>query len=211
MKHRNSVLGFIAAVSLTLRDGGAAHAQENAISQDVQIYAGYLYGDRLLETPASGSTPRLDDNATFGARYTYRFTDQWGVQLSAGYSPNRAAHVGGGGSYLGLTTVDLDLEWDIPLNFQLAGHKLAPYSVVGAGYAWSDLNQPISGFAGGTRVDITAGNGYSANAGLGAKYYLTDNVFIDLDGRYRYLSRIVSNFGQGMNTSETSLALGYRF
>jgi hypothetical protein len=27
MKYRNSVLGFIAAVSLTLRDGDAAHAQ----------------------------------------------------------------------------------------------------------------------------------------------------------------------------------------
>src|ERR1700689_1441440 len=161
MKHRNSVLGFIAAVSLTLRDGGAAHAQEKEISQDVQIYAGYLFGDRLLETPVSASTPRLDDNSTFGAPYTYHFTDQWGVQLSAGYSPNRAAHVGGGGSHLGLTTVDLDLEWDIPLNFQFAGHKLVPYSVVGAGYAWSDLNHPISGSAGGTRDAITDSNGYS--------------------------------------------------
>jgi outer membrane protein W len=211
MKHRNSIWGLIAAVSLTLRDGGAAHAQGQEVSQDVQIYAGYLFGDRLLGTALSGSTPRLDDNGTFGARYTYHFTDQWGVQLSAGYSPNRAAHVGGGGSYLGLTTVDLDLEWDIPLNFQFAGHKLVPYSVVGAGYAWSDLNHSMSGIAGGTPVTITDGNGYSANAGLGAKYYLTDNVFIDLDGRYRYLSKVVSNFGQGMNTSETSLAVGYRF
>ena len=166
MKHRNSVLGFIAAVGLTLRDGGAASAQENETSQDVQISAGYLFGDRLQETSVSGSTPRLDDNATFGTRYTYHFKDQWGVQLSAGYSPNRAAHVAGGGSYLGLTTVDLDLEWDIPLNFQLADHKLVPYSVVGAGYAWSDLNHPISGFAAGTRVTITDGNGYSANAGF---------------------------------------------
>jgi hypothetical protein len=46
---------------------------------------------------------------------------------------------------------------------------------------------------------------------LGGKYYPTDNLFIDLDGRYRYLSRIVSNFGHGMNTSKTSLAVGYRF
>lgn len=38
-----------------------------------------------------------------------------------------------------------------------------------------------------------------------------ENVFLDLDGRYRYLSKIVSNFRQGMNTSETSLAVGYRF
>jgi hypothetical protein len=59
MKHRNSVLGFIATVGLTLRDGGAARAQENAISQDAQIYVGYPFGDRLQETSASGSTPRL--------------------------------------------------------------------------------------------------------------------------------------------------------
>jgi outer membrane protein W len=211
MKHRSSVLGFIATVSLALRDGGAAHAQGHEISQDVQIYAGYLFGDRLLETPLSGSTPRLDDNGTFGARYTYHFTDQWGLQLSAGYSPSRAAHVGGGGTYLGLTTVDLDLGWDILPNFQFSGHKLVPYGVVGAGYAWSDLNHSISGIVVATPVTITGGNGYSANAGFGAKYYLTENVFVDLDGRYRYLSKTVSNFGRGMNTSESSLAVGYRF
>jgi outer membrane protein W len=157
------------------------------------------------------ASARLDGNGTFGARYTYHFTDQWGVQLSVSYSPNRAAHVGGGGNYLGLTTVDLDLEWDILPNFQFAGHKLVPYSVVGAGYASSDLNRSISGIVGATPVTITGGNGYSANAGFGATYNLTDNVFIDLDERYRYLSKIVSNFGQGMNTSETSLAVGYRF
>jgi hypothetical protein len=32
MKHRNSVLGFIAAVSLTLRDADAAHAQGQGIA-----------------------------------------------------------------------------------------------------------------------------------------------------------------------------------
>jgi hypothetical protein len=47
MKHRNSVLGFIAAVSLTLRDGDAAHAQGQGIAQEVQTYAGDLFGDRL--------------------------------------------------------------------------------------------------------------------------------------------------------------------
>jgi hypothetical protein len=43
MKHRNSVLGFIAAVSLTLRDGDAAHAQGQGIAQEVQTYAGDLF------------------------------------------------------------------------------------------------------------------------------------------------------------------------
>jgi hypothetical protein len=47
MKYRNSVLGFIAAVSLTLRDGDAAHAQGHGVAQDVQTDAGDLFGDRL--------------------------------------------------------------------------------------------------------------------------------------------------------------------
>jgi hypothetical protein len=89
-----------------------ANAQSSAQSgsQDVQIFAGYLFGDRLLNQPLSGSTPRLDDSATYGARYTYHFADQWGVQLSAGYSPSRSAHVASGAGNLGLTTVDLDLQ-----------------------------------------------------------------------------------------------------
>ena len=47
MKHRNSLLGFIAAVGLTLRDGDAAHAQGHGIAQDVQTDVGDLLGDRL--------------------------------------------------------------------------------------------------------------------------------------------------------------------
>jgi hypothetical protein len=42
MKHRNAVLGSIAAASPTFRDGAAAHAQGREISRVVQIYAGYL-------------------------------------------------------------------------------------------------------------------------------------------------------------------------
>jgi hypothetical protein len=31
------------------------------------------------------------------------------------------------------------------------------------------------------------------------------------NGRYRYFSKLVNNFGQGMNTAETSLGVGWRF
>jgi opacity protein-like surface antigen len=50
-----------------------------------------------------------------------------------------------------------------------------------------------------------------SNMGLGAKYYLRDNVFIDFDTRYRYLRKLVSDHGQGLNTSETTLSIGYQF
>jgi hypothetical protein len=36
-------------------------------------------------------------------------------------------------------------------------------------------------------------------------------VFFDFDTRYRYLSKLVSGFGQGLNTAETTLSLDYRF
>src|SRR6266404_2472294 len=74
------------------------------ISQDVQLYVGEMFGDRLMQTPLSGSTPRLDDNVTFGGRYTYNFMKQLGTQLSGGYTPTRAGHVASGDSDLGLTT-----------------------------------------------------------------------------------------------------------
>jgi outer membrane beta-barrel protein len=208
MKIRIPVLGLL-ALGVAAWHAEPAHAQ--AGSQDIQIYAGYIFGDRLTESRLSGQRPRLDDNGAFGARYTYHFTDQWGVQLSAAYSPNRAADLAGGDSYLGLTTVDLDLEWDIPLSLKLFGHGFVPYSVIGAGYAWANLDHALSAVVGGTPVSISNSNGVTGNAGLGAKYYLSDNLFIDFDARYRYLSKLVSNYGQGLNTAETSFSVGYRF
>jgi hypothetical protein len=59
---------------LSERHASAADAQPTA--QVVEIYAGYLLGDRLLEQPLSGRKSRLNDNATYGARYTYHFTNQ---------------------------------------------------------------------------------------------------------------------------------------
>jgi opacity protein-like surface antigen len=208
MKRRSYVIGL---AILGLSELHAPFASAQSGSQDVQIFAGYLFGDRLLNQPLSGSTPRLDDNATYGARYTYHFTDHWGMQLSAGYIPTRAAHVASGATNLGLTTVDLDLEWDVLSSWQLGGHQLIPYTVIGAGYAWANLDQPMSGIVGAIPVNISDSNGYTANAGLGAKYFITKSLFVDVNARYRYMSRLVNNFGQGLNTAETTLSLGYRF
>jgi outer membrane protein W len=81
----------------------------------------------------------------------------------------------------------------------------------GAGYAWAHLDQELFGFAGTRPVNLTDSNGYTANAGIGAKYYLFDDFFLDFDARYRYLSRLTSDYGKGLNTAETTLSLGYRF
>ncbi len=210
MNDRITMLGLV-ALGVAALHGAPVAAQEHAGSQDIQIYAGEIFGDRLTETPLSGRSPLLDDDTAFGGRYTYDFTDQWGLQLSAGYSPSRTGHVLGGDSNLGLTTLDMDVLWNITPGFTLDDHSLVPYTEAGVGYAWSDLNHPLYGVTGTTPVVLMGSNGYTANVGLGAKYYMTDDFFVDFDARYRYLSRLINNDGQGLNTAETTLSLGYQF
>jgi outer membrane beta-barrel protein len=204
MNRQFALLTSVALGATVLRMSPAAAA--GPASQEIQFYGGEIFGDRLTQTTISGSTPRFNDSATLGGRYTFNYTDTWGLQLSAGYSPGRAGHVSSGDSSFGLTTVDLDGVW----NFN-PGYKVVGYAVAGLGYAWANLDREILGSAGGTLVTITGSNGYTANAGLGAKYYLTDNLFLDLDTRYRYFSKLLSNYGQGVNTVETTLGAGWRF
>jgi outer membrane beta-barrel protein len=201
---------FAAAVRLALAVltlwGARAVAQEQAGAQSVQIYAGELFGDDLTKTQVSGRTPRLDNNVTFGGRYTYNITDMWGVQLSTGYDPNRASRVTSGNSDLALTTVDVDAVWNITPQYPIVA-----YAIAGAGYAWAHLDSPIVGQVYAQPVVITDSNGITANAGIGAKYYLMSDVFLDLEARYRYLNRLVNNSSRDLNTVETTLGFGWRF
>jgi outer membrane beta-barrel protein len=210
MSSRIAILGLF-TLGVAALHGPPARSQTRAGSQDLQIYAGEMFGDRLTGTPLIGRYPLLNDDAVFGGRYTYNLTDQWGLQLSAGYSPNRAARVAGGDSNLGLTTADLDVVWNITPGFIFGGHTLIPYTELGAGYAWADLSRPLRSAMEATQVAIADGNGYTANVGLGAKYYLTSNFFVDFDARYRYLSKLVGSDSRGLNTGETTLSLAYQF
>ena len=210
MDSRIAILGLITLGVAALR-GSPARAQTRAGSQDLQIYAGEMFGDRLTGSPLTGRYPLLNDDVVFGGRYTYNFADQWGLQLSAGYSPGRAAGVAGGDSDLGLTAADLDVVWNITPGFTFGGHALVPYTELGVGYAWANLNHPLYGVVGTTRMAIADSNGYTANAGFGAKYYLTSNFFVDFDARYRYLSKLINNDSRGLNSGETTLSVGYQF
>jgi outer membrane protein W len=210
MNDRMAALGLI-ALGMAALNGAPVAAQERAGSQEVQIYAGEIFGDRLTATPLSGGSPLLDDDAVFGGSYTYDFTDRWGLRLSAGYSPSRTGHLLSGNSNLGLTTLDLDALWNIAPGLTLSGHPVVPYAEIGVGYVWSDLNHPLYGVTGTTPVVLDDSNGYTANAGFGVKYYVTDNLFVDFDARYRYLSRLIDNDRQGLNTAQTTFSLGYQF
>jgi outer membrane protein W len=210
MDYRTAILG-LATLGVLALHGAPADAQTASGSQDVQIYAGEIFGDRLTDVPLGGKYPLLNDDAVFGGRYTYDLTNQWALQLSAGYSPSRTGHVLGGDGNLGLTTLDLDVLWNITSGLTLGGHPLVPYAEVGVGYAWSDLNHPLYGVTGTSPVVLTDSNGYTANVGLGAKYYLTDSLFVDFDARYHYLSRLINSDRMGLNTAETTFSLGYQF
>jgi outer membrane beta-barrel protein len=189
-----------------------AVAQFRPSSEDVQFYAGELFGDRLTSTSISGNHPQLDDSFTFGGRYTFNFTPQWGLQLSAGFAPSRISRIASGSSDLGLTTTDLDVIWNITPDLSLAGHRFVTYAVAGGGYGWADLSDGSpSGSIHGAPVVFRDGNGVTGNAGFGAKYYVNEQFFIDLDARYRYLNNLISPYGQGLNTVETTLSVGYQF
>ena len=197
--------GLVLIIAVMLR-GAPALAEERARAQSIEIYGGELFGDNLTDTPVSGRTPRLNDNAMFGARYNYNITEMWGMQLSGGYSPNRAARVTSGINNLGLTTVDLDAVWNITPQYPIVAYVLA-----GGGYAWANLDRPIEGVINGRPVVLTDSSGFTANVGIGARYYMTNNISIDLQTRYRYLNRLVSNSSQNLNTAETTLGIGWRF
>jgi outer membrane protein W len=209
VKGRITLAGVVSLLMAAVR-AEPARAQASPASQDLQVFVGEMFRDRFTGTPLSGSRPWLDDNASFGARYSFYFNDRWGIELSGGDSPSRAGHVPSGVSNLAHAAVDLDLEWDVVPGVELAGHPFVPYTVVGMA-AWTRLDRALNGLTFGRPVTTSDSNGYTANVGLGARYYLRANVFFDFDTRYRYLSKLVSGFGQGLNTAETTLSLDYRF
>jgi opacity protein-like surface antigen len=186
----------LAALTLLALYAWPALAQEQADTQSVQIYGGELFGDELTKTPVSDRAPRLDDNITFGERYNYTVMDMWGIQLSAGYTPTRASRVISADSDLGLTTIDLDAVWNITPEF-----PIVVYALAGAGYAWAELNSPLVGQVYGGPETIHDSNDFTANAGLGAKYYVTGNFFVDLEARYRHLNRLLDTSGSKLEHS----------
>jgi opacity protein-like surface antigen len=198
-----SALSVLAALTLY---SGPTVAQEQAGTQSVEIFGGEQFGDNLTDGPVSGRTPRLNDGAVAGARYNHNFTDMWGIQLSSGYSWSRAARVARGKDDLGFTTVDLDAVWNITPQYPVVA-----YVLIGAGYAWANLDTPFAGVINGRAVTLTDSNGFTANAGIGAKYYVNKNLYVDVLARYRYLNGLVSDSNQHLNTTETTLGIGWRF
>ena len=210
MNARHGLHGWIVAITTVLAVVSRAALADTA-SHDLQIYAGEIFGDRLTSIPLTGRYPVLNDNATFGGRYTYGLSRWFAVQLEAGYSPGRAARLAVGDSSLGLTTADLDILFNLAPALTVGGRRVVLYTELGAGYVWIDLHHPLLGSTDSTPVMLTGRNDYTANIGMGAQYYLTTNLFVDFDARYRYVSRLINRYNHELNTAETTLSLGYAF
>ena len=205
MKTKTTLAGVAALGVLALQVLPAA-AQE-AGTQEVHAYGGVLFGDDVTDRAISGQTPELDDEATFGVRYAYNLTDALGLELSVGHSPNAVTGLTGGRDIdLNLTTIDADAVW----NFS-TGSRFVPYVLAGVGYAVADLDSPIQGVVNNQTVSIGDDEGFTANAGVGLKYYATDHLIVRAEGRYRYLDKVLNRFDDSSNTVEATLGIGWQF
>jgi outer membrane beta-barrel protein len=184
----------------------AAPASAQDRTQEVHVYGGELFGDTLTDTAISGQKPELDDDVTYGIRYAYNFTDAWGIELSAGNTASSATKLAGQDIDLNLSTIDVDAVWHF-----LPGSKFSPYLVGGAGYARADLDNPILGTVNGQAVRVDDDGGFTANAGIGAKYFVNDRFMVRLEARYRYVDKVLDAFDDSLSTVETTLGVGWRF
>lgn len=204
MKNVQRLAGAV-ALGVLVFEAVPALAQD-AGKQEVSVYAGALFGDDVTDRAITGRTPKLDDSFTYGLRYGYHLTDQLGVELSVGESPGKVTRLTGGNIDLDLTTFDVDAVW----NFR-NGTRFTPYVFGGVGYAFADLDRRIAGTVGTTPVAIDDDDGFTLNAGLGARYQATDHLFLRAEARYRYLDKVVDRFDDSLNTVETTLGVGYQF
>ncbi|MET0496725.1 MAG: porin family protein [Steroidobacteraceae bacterium] len=197
----------LAALSAFAIHTAPALAQATAGSQEIQIYGGELFGDDLTDRRITGRTPKLDDDLTYGLRYGFNYTDAWGLELSLGRTNSSVTGLQGRDIDLDLTTLDVDAVRQFN-----TGSRLVPYVLAGVGYASADLDQPIVGTVNGIQpVRINDDNGFTVNAGVGAKYYVSDRFLLRLDARYRYLDKVVDRFDDSLGTIETTFGVGIKF
>lgn len=184
-----------------------ATAQVTESSQEVHVYVGEAFGDELTDRMVSGRSPELDDDVTFGVRYGYNFTDAWGLELALGRTNTSVTKLAGRDIDFDLTTFDVDGIYHFN-----SSESLVPYVLAGIGYVNGDLDRPIIGTAPGVgAVRINDDNAFTFNAGVGAKWFVSDLVSLRLDLRYRYLDKIVDRLDDSLNTFETTVGVGFKF
>ena len=205
MKMEWKMAGLSAIAALAIHTAPAS-AQVQAGTQEVNVYGGELFGDRLTDREISASKPELDDDVTYGVRYAYNLTNSFGLEVSLGNTASSATKLAGQDIDLDLTTLDFDAVWNID-----TGSRLVPYVLGGVGYARADLDAPITGTVNGQPVSLDDDGGFTLNAGVGARYFVTDNVALRLEARYRYVDKVLDDLDDSLNTFETTLGVSWQF
>jgi len=206
MINRTNIAVGLALAGVSLLGAAPAMAQVEGASQELNVYAGEIFGDDVTDTAISGGKPKLDDDITYGVRYAYNFNPSWGLEMSLGSNPNSVTGLAGGDIDIDLSTVDVNAVW----HFRPYA-RLMPYLTAGAGYAVADLDVPIRGTVNGQPVSIDDDNGFTLNVGVGAKYFVTDQFLIRFDARYRYLDAVLDRFADSPGTVEATLGVGWKF
>jgi len=205
MKSHLKLLG-LASLGAAALVSAPAFAQVEARSQEVSAYAGQLFGDKLTDTAVSGQVPELDDDVTYGFRYAYNLTPNLALEAAVGETLSSVTRLAGGDIDLDLTTIDLDAVWHFN-----PGDRVVAYALGGVGYARANLDDPIIGLVNGQPTSIDDDAGFTANAGLGAKFYVNDRVSVRLEAKYRYLDGVLDSHEESLDTVETTLGVAWQF
>lgn len=205
MKRINLLAAGLIAFAL-VGSTAPAMAQTQLGPHEIHAYAGWLLGDDLTERAVSGQTPQLDDEIVGGLRYGFNFTDSWGLEASVGYAPSTVTEFAGPAIDIDLLTADLDAVWHLRRDA-----RLIPYVVGGIGYAQADLDRTLLGTVDGQSVSIDDDGGFSANIGVGLKYFATDHLILRVDARYRYVDVLVDPYGDSLSCAEATVGIGWRF
>jgi outer membrane beta-barrel protein len=206
MKKLEWKMAGLSAIAALAIQAAPASAQVQAGTQEVDVYGGELFDDTLTDEQVSGAKPELDDDITYGLRYGYNLTNSFALEASLGNAASSVTKLAGQDIDLDLTTLDLDAVWHFD-----TGLKLVPYVLAGAGYATTNLDRPITGTVNGQPVSLDEDEGFTLNAGVGAKYFVSDNVLLRLEARYRYVDAVLDDLDDSLNTVETTLGIGWRF
>jgi outer membrane beta-barrel protein len=196
----------LATLGATALANVPAYAQVESHSQEVSAYAGQLFGDKLTDTAISGQTPELDDDFTYGFRYAFNLTPNLALEAAVGETLSSATRLAGGDIDLDLSTLDLDAVWHFN-----PGDRVVAYALGGVGYARANLDAPITGTVNGQPVSIDDDQGFTLNAGAGAKFYVNDRFLLRLEARYRYLDGVLESHDDALNTVETTLGAAWQF
>ncbi|MBU0676396.1 MAG: OmpA family protein [Proteobacteria bacterium] len=143
-----------------------AHTEIKAGSTEIGVFRGYNWFEDYQN---------LKDQPVLGARLGYNFTKHWGVEGVVEYIDSQVDDRGKTGLHAGqfgspMKSVDLTFYHADAIYHFLPDSKFTPFAAVG--YGGAHYNPKIS-----------TGEMTALNAGVGAKYQSTDNIFLRADLR----------------------------